>query len=262
VNVSVSAGNNANPSKTGKVEDRVIKTLGNPGTAYLPVTVAASQYGGTAKNFYNSVTASNTTSGSAIFGLLVEGQDISNNFDDNSITGNPSPIYVEGKGYEAYLAFGPNDTNPTIEQLQEIPTGSLVGKILVVKRGLAFTDFLAQALRTGAGALIIVNNAANGDVYITNMAIGGIKSNSLPIFSAFHSTSAKLTDLANGSDTVYLQLGDISKEQQLKYPAYFSSIGPVSPTVGLKPDIIAPGWDITIQMETTMLQIILLHTKA
>lgn len=239
VNVAVSAGNNATPSGSSSMADRRIATLGSPGTAYLPVTVAAAQYGGSSVKTYDNVTA-----GEATFGLLIEGQQVSNTFKDNLITGTPAPVYVEGKGYEAYLAFGPNDTNPTLADLEAIPAGSLAGKILFVKRGLNFTDFQAQALRTGAGALVIVNNAANGEQYITNMVIGGTAENSLPIFSAFHSTSAKLTAEAGGEQTIFLELGDLTLANQAKLPAYFSSIGPVNPTIGMKPDIIAPGWSI------------------
>ncbi|HMM31938.1 MAG TPA: S8 family serine peptidase [Clostridia bacterium] len=253
VNVAVSAGNNAT-GDASSMDARAIKTLGNPGTAYLPVTVAASQYGGTTVKAYDAVTATATDLASptelasptdVTFGLLLEGQNPSNTFASNSITGTPSPVYVDGKGYEAYLVFNTDDASTALEQLQAVPDGSLAGKILVVKRGaMNFTDFLAQALRTGAGALIIVNSAANGEKYITNMTIGGTAVGSLPIFSAFHSTSAKLTALAGGTNTVYLQLGNLSLAEQAKLPAYFSSIGPVNPTIGLKPDIIAPGWNI------------------
>ena len=238
VNVAVSAGNNAGADTAS----RDTYTLGTPGTAYLPVTVAASQYGGTDIKTYNAVTAAAGTSNNT-FGLLLEGMDIRNTFSDNTIGGTPAPVCVEGKGYEAYLAFGPNDTNPTLADLQAIPDGSLAGKVLVVKRGLNFTDFLAQAKRTGAGALVIVNSAAKGENYITNMAIGGANVDHLPIFSAYHSTSAKLTALAQNG-TVYLQLGTLTTSPQAYEPAYFSSIGPVTETVGIKPDIMAPGWSI------------------
>ncbi|MEA5038355.1 MAG: S8 family serine peptidase [Clostridiaceae bacterium] len=238
VNVAVSAGNNAGSDTAS----RDTYTLGTPGTAYLPVTVAASQYGGTEIKTYDAVTAA-AGEATDTFGLLLEGMDIRNTFSDNTIGGTPAPVYVEGQGYEVYLAFGPNDTNPTLADLQAIPDGSLAGKILVVKRGLNFTDFLAQAKRTGAGALIIVNSAAKGENYITNMAIGGANVDHMPIFSAYHSTSAKLTALAQ-SGAVYLQLGTLTTSPQAYEPAYFSSIGPVTETVGLKPDITAPGWSI------------------
>lgn len=238
VNVAVSAGNNAGADAAS----RKTHTLGTPGTAYLPVTVAASQYGGTAVKSYDAATAAVGES-SATFGLLLEGMDIRNTFENGKINGTPAPTYVEGKGYEAYLAFGPDDTNPTLDGLKAIPDGSLAGKILFVKRGISFLDFFAQAKRTGAGALVIVNSKANGEKYITNMVIGGANKDHLPIFSAYHSTSAKLTALA-ANGTVYVQLGALTAKAQAYEPAYFSSIGPVTETIGLKPDIIAPGWAI------------------
>jgi subtilisin family serine protease len=244
VNAAISAGNNADSGTARKSY-----TLGTPGTAYLPVTVAASQFGGSAFRTYDAASA-NGVNAPSTFGLLIEGQDVNNLFSDDTIGGagaNPALIYVPGKGYELYLAFGAGDTNPTLAQLQAIPAGSLNGKILVVKRGLNFVDFLEQAIRAGAGGLIIVNNATNGENYITNMAISGIGVNKIPIFSAYHSTSAKLTATA-GSTAIgavaYLQPGALSSVPQLKEPAYFSSIGPVKETLGLKPDIIAPGWSI------------------
>ena len=275
VNVAVSAGNNATGPNSSAMKDRKIQTLGTPGTAYLPVTVAAAQYGGSTTKTYDNVTAI-STSGSAIdapvvttgaaFGLLLEGQNPSNIFTYNIIEGNPSPKFIEGKGYELYLGYNQEtnvslleddfirkfigepikDEKGNVTDYDKNPAlrDSLKDKILVVKRGISFVHYQAAALHTGAGALIIVNNAANGEKYITNMVIGGTSVGSLPIFSAYHSTSAKLTELAGEENTVYLQLGDITEKEHLKYPAYFSSIGPVNPTIGLKPDIIAPGWQI------------------
>lgn len=244
VNVAVSAGNNATPSGVSTMEGRRIATLGSPGTAYLALTVAAAQYGGSAVKTYDAVKASFDGEDTEVsFGLLIEGQDVTNAFADDSITGTPSPVYVEGKGYPAYLGFGANDAN-TLPELQAIPSGSLAGKILVVKRGLNFTDFLEQAQRTGAGGLVIVNGSTQGEEYITNMVIGGTGQGSMPIFSAFASTSAKLTGLAQGGRDVYVKLGALTEAPQAKMPAYFSSIGPVNVTLGLKPDIIAPGWNI------------------
>jgi uncharacterized repeat protein (TIGR02543 family) len=240
VNVSVSAGNNGDPGNTGKVEKRVTKTLGNPGTAYLPVTVAASQYGGAMLKVYDNVTASNGTENRS-FGLMLEGKDSSNILTDGKIEGTPSPIYVEGKGYELYLAFADSIDN-YLDKLKAI-SDNLEGKILVVERGISFLDYIEQAKRTKASALIIVNNEKEGEDYIAYGNNLNLKDKNLLIFSSFYSTNSKLKELASGEKTVYVELGSFGKEQE-KLPAYFSSIGPVNPTEGLKPDIIAPGWDI------------------
>ncbi len=243
VNVAISAGNGATPGEQTDLEWRQTATLDSPGTAYLPVTVAASQYGGASKKTYSNVFASqNGEATNVSFPLSVEGQHVTNSFQDHKILGNPAPVYIEGKGYPAYLAIDANDET-SAQDLQSIPANSLSGQILIVKRGLYFQDYLTEALRAGAGALIVVNNEGQEE-FIGNMDIGGVSSASLPLFSSHHATSAKLRPMASEDRLLYLELGQIRVAPQAALPAYFSALGPVRPTIGLKPDIMAPGWDI------------------
>ncbi len=246
--VCVSAGNNAQPNN---VPPRVNLSLGTPGTAYLPITVAASNYGGGATTLYMGAVANSSANVRAAIPFNVVGRDVMNVFADNQIIAE-NLNYVEGSGYQYTLVVGPMTgtvPGPTqLAQLQALPDNSLKGQILVVKRGaLTFTDIPPQAKRLGAGAVLIINKDAE-EGFISNITIGGEKMNHLPVLSTIHQAGDTLAASYNAavasSVPGYIQIGNMSKEQLAKTPAGFSSIGPVTETAGIKPDIIAPGVDI------------------
>lgn len=238
--VCIAAGNNAMPIGA---TTRQAQSLGTPGTAYLPITVAASNYGGGATKMYNSATVDN----SATMAIKVVGSDMSNVFADIKITAK-NLNYVDGKGYQYTLVTGSGNTATTLDQLKTIPDNSLAGQILVVKRGtLTFTDIPTQAARIGAGAILIINKDTE-EGFIYNSTLSGEKLNGLPVFSITHQSGDSLasvyaTAVGQGNSS-YIDFGTITLVDQPKTPANFSSIGPVTETAAIKPDIIAPGVDI------------------
>ena len=236
INVAIAAGNEAS---SGQEHDtREMFTVGSPGTADLPITVAASEYGGNAYKEYRNVTIRLENENTDVIGLLAHGQDEKNVFVDNGIEGSPAPVYIEGKGYEGYLAFERNEPQSE-EFLDAIEDNGLEGKVLIVKRGLFFDIYKEAAKRTGAGALIIINR---DDSYLDNMIFTDPKF--FPVFSTPSSCGEKLIALAEDGKPIYLQLGDVSRIHQGRMPTSFSSIGPVKETAAIKPDIMAPGWRI------------------
>ncbi|ABX42119.1 S8 family serine peptidase [Lachnoclostridium phytofermentans] len=246
--VCVSAGNNAEPNNT---PPRLGLSLGTPGTAYLPITVAASNYGGGATTFYMDAVANSSANVTASVPFNVVGRDVTNVFADNQITA-ANLNYVDGLGYQYTLVVGPMTgklPGPTqLVQLQALADNSLKGQILVVKRGsLTFTDLPPQAKRLGAGAILIIDKDAE-EGFISGITIGGEKINHLPVLSTTHQAGDALAASYNAavvsSVPAYIRIGNMSKVQLDKTPASFSSIGPVTETAGIKPDIIAPGVDI------------------
>ncbi|WP_185150669.1 S8 family serine peptidase [Cytobacillus dafuensis] len=237
--VCIAAGNNGlSPSGTRRAQ-----SLGTPGTASLPITVAASNYGGGATKMYNAANVDN----SATMAIKVTGSDMSNVFADNKITAN-NLNYVDGKGYQYTLVTGSGNTATSLDQLNALPDNSLAGQILVVKRGeLTFTDIPPQAARLGAGAILIINKDTE-EGFLPNNTISGEKLNSLPIFSITHQSGDSLasvyTTTVGQGNASYIDFGTLSLDDQPKTPASFSSIGPVSETAAIKPDITAPGVDI------------------
>lgn len=241
VTLVCSAGNNAYPKDNAT--DRNNYTLGSGGVS-LPISVAASQYGGGPSYTYKSDVS--TKDGSMAMQIAAENGDclLSGLFSNGSF-GNKLNT-VDGKGYELYLCMNSvpkaGEQATTIAMLQEIPDNSLTGKILVVGRGIDFYAYKEHAIRADAGGLIIVNR---DNSYIGNMNIGNeTNASDLVIFSAKAESAKPLLDLAAAGDTLYLNPGSRINEPLVKEPAPFSSIGPVNETAEIKPDIIAPGYGI------------------
>ena len=287
VMVCVSAGNNAYP--TGDTTGlRNNYTLGSGGVS-LPISVAASEYGGNAILAYAPVVSSENGEGTLSFfcengdaalaeldGIFRDGAFGSTetrqvafnktstadvNFPYPGPTYNIEPlVYIDGKGYELYYACPTNVPTPggttgsdmtlaELTALNNMAPGSLTGKILVVNRGQNFYDYKGQALRLGAAGLIVINRE---NAVIGNLNIGAETSaKDLLIFSAPASFKQTIYDLVQGGKTAYLDPGDISKLEQKQQPAGFSSIGPVNLTAELKPDLIAPGWSV---LSTSLIQ--------
>jgi len=272
-----SAGNNAYP--TGNTTDRRNYTLGSGGVS-LPISVAASQYGGNPILSYVP-TVTNNAGDKGTLNFYCENGDssLSGVFRDGAfgsletryVTYGPlSPpdsvyahprqtytieplVYIAGKGYELYYACPNNVPTPggttgsdmtanEIEALNNLAPGSLAGKILVVNRGQAFFEYKCQALRLGAAGLIVVNR---DEAVIGNLNIGAETSaKDLLIFSAPASFKRTLYDLVHGGETAYLDPGALLRAKHLAEPADFSTIGPVNETAEIKPDVIAPGWSV------------------
>jgi len=272
-----SAGNNAYP--TSNTTDRRNYTLGSGGVS-LPISVAASQYGGNPILSYKPV-FSNNAGATGTVNFFCENGDaaISGVFRDGSfgsletryVTYGPKAppdsvfnhplqtytieplVFIAGKGYELYYACSNNTPTPggttgsdmtadEIAALNALPAGSLTGKILAVNRGQAFFEYKCQALRLGAAGLIVINRDEN---VIGNLNIGSETSaKDMLIFSAPASFKRTLYDLVQGGETAYLNPGALGKLGHAMEPADFSSIGPVNETAEIKPDVIAPGWSI------------------
>ena len=274
-----SAGNEAYP--TNNTTDRRNYTVGSGGVS-LPISVAASQHGGNPILTYSPV-VSNTAGDSGNLNFFCENGDAAlagvffnnafGNTEPSTFTYGPlttgadgtmfnyprqtytiQPLeYVDGLGYELYYACANNTptapgttgsdmTDAELIALNNLPAGSLSGKILVVNRGQAFFDYKGQALRLGAGGLIVVNRT---DEVIGNLNIGSETSAyDMLIFSAPSSFKYTLYGLVQGGETAYLAPGPLGKSPHAMEPAAFSSLGPVNETAEIKPDIIAPGWDI------------------
>ncbi len=217
--VCIAAGNNAMP--LGAI-NRKAQSLGTPGTASLPITVAASNYGGGTSKIYNTATINNSDT----IAMKVIGSDMNNVFADHKVTAN-NLYYVDGKGYQFTLVTGSGNTATTIDQIKAIPDNSLQGQILVVKRGsLTFSDLPAEAARIGAGAILIINKD-NEEGFLTNITLSGEKLGGLPVFSVTHQsgdalTSLYATALEQGMSS-YIDLGALTLEDQPKTPAFFSS---------------------------------------
>jgi len=272
-----SAGNNAYP--TSNTTDRRNYSLGSGGVS-LPISVAASQYGGNPILSYKP-TVSNTAGATGTLNFFCENGDssFSGVFRDGSFgsletryitygplappdTVNTWPrqtytieplVYIAGKGYELHYACPNNVPTPggttgsdmtaaEIATLHALPGGSLAGKILVVNRGQAFFEYKCQALRLGAAGLIVINR---DEAVIGNLNIGSETSaKDMLIFSAPASFKKTLYDLVQGGQTAYLDPGALAKTAHANQPADFSSIGPVNETAEIKPDIMAPGYSI------------------
>ena len=269
-----SAGNEAYPAASPTLRNNY--TLGSGGVS-LPISVAASQYGGNPILTYVPTVIS--PNGDASFEFFCENGNsaLADVFRDGSFGSLETRIvpygpiaaadavfahpyqeytieplnYVEGLGYELYYACpnnvpapgtGSEMTTAEITALNNLPDGYLSGKILVVNRGQAFLEYKCQALRLGAGALIIINR---DEAVIGNLNIGSeTNAEDLLIFSAPYSVKKIMYDAVAGEKTVFLDPGDIEYRAHKLEPASFSSVGPVALTAELKPDIIAPGWAI------------------
>ena len=271
-----SAGNNAYQDI---ITQRNNYTLGSGGVS-LPISVAASKYGGNPVRTYSPAVSNTADYESDPFEVYIEngdaaladvfwdgmfGQqvphdftwglsDSANNYNYPVATYTIQPLkYIEGKGYEVFYACAGNVPTPPgtggsdmtaaeITALQNMEPGSLAGKILAVNRGQAFYDYKGQAHRLGAGALIVINRT---DEIIGNLNIGSETSaNDLIIFSAPSSVKQIMYDAVQNGQTAYLDPGNLSFSGHPLEPTGFSSIGPVISTVEIKPDIIAPGYNI------------------
>ena len=278
--VVASAGNNANYDGSATYAGQRNPYTTTSGGASLPISVAAAQVGGNLIMSYSPVVSSELGEGDLNF--YVENFDaaIAGVFRDGSFGSQEQRIvpygpisppesvfthplvnyvidpleFIPGKGYEIYYACANNVPTPggnngsdmtlaEITALNALPAGSLKGKILAVNRGQAFFEYKVQALRLGAAGLIVINR---DEAIIGNLNIGGETSaKDLLIFSAPASFKKTLYDLVAGNtQTAYLDPGTLNLLPHATEPTDFSSIGPVRETAEIKPDVIAPGFQI------------------
>ena len=273
-----SAGNNAYPQ--ANTTQRNNYTLGS-GAVALPISVAAAQHGGNKILAYAPTVVSER--GTGTFNFFCENGDSATSgvFRDGSfgsleprsvaftpasadIAWGPYPgspftinplVYHEGLGYEVFNASahivpapgqGSEMDEGGMRALQAMTPGSLAGKILVVYRGQNFLDYKGQALRLGAGGLLIINR---DEAIIGNLNIGSETSaRDLLIFSAPASVKQIMYDLSQDGATLYLNPGPLLDAKHPLEPADFSSIGPTNEPGHIKPDITAPGWSILSTM--------------
>ncbi|MCL2671700.1 MAG: S8 family serine peptidase, partial [Clostridiales bacterium] len=225
----VSAGNNGDK---GNNKYRIPYTLGSPSSAAtLALSVAASEWGGTPTWGYDLTLGSDS--------ILVRSENL-----DQVISPLITLDFFDGMDFFVALNARPlSGTEPTtLAYLQGIPAGSLAGKVLVVGRGINFTDYKAQGLRTGAAAVLIINR---DEEFVGNMNISADTTVAeLPLFSTPVSSWVNFfSAYAQGSEIS----GISSARTKIPYPnspTSFSSLGPVKETGDMKPDIIAPGYQI------------------
>jgi subtilisin family serine protease len=205
----------------------------------------------------SSLSTDPATTSPAALDLRVEGWDMDNVFEDNEVT-NTTLDYVDGKGYQVVAVLSDVATNAepgsgtTAAQFATLNAEAaanpdnlpLAGKILAVQRGVMnFADMADEAVKLGAGALFILNNRPSGEE-LTSITHSGGQQDFMPMFTATSDNYQPLKDMVDSFDTVYIDLGAVASEPMPKNMASFSSIGPVTETAGIKPDITAPGVSI------------------
>ncbi|NBU30796.1 MAG: hypothetical protein EBS41_04730, partial [Actinobacteria bacterium] len=122
----------------------------------------------------------------------------------------------------------------------------LTGKMLIVQRGTCtFQEKLHNARLAGAAGLIIMQNNANKNAYLSGITFGA-EPMDIPIYSTQYYTNAALTttNLTNWramhGATVSITAGGVPNPTATQ-AASFSSGGPRFGDAGFKPDISSPG---------------------
>ncbi len=242
----ISAGNDGT-SASGAYP--IIKSVGQPGTTMLALTVAASNYGGGSFYVYPDAVSTSAADGDPTsFAFNVEGRDFSNTFNDNEIIA-PNLTKVDGQYRYVLKTMANYEPLLTLAELKATgAAGSLEGCILVLRRGMSFTDMVEGARYFKAGAVMILNraDAAGMDSFVTGITIGGEMMNHMPVLTTTGRTALQIVEAVKRADAAsaatYINLGNLSVIPQDGTVASFSSIGPLSDAnITLKPDIIAPG---------------------
>ncbi|MBP2000971.1 minor extracellular serine protease Vpr [Paenibacillus shirakamiensis] len=111
------------------------------------------------------------------------------------------------------------------------------GKIALVSRGeISFHDKAVNAKAAGAAGVIIYNNTT-GEIQATL----GSEGNYAPTYTVTQADGLKLKDKA-AAGGYFIHLTSVKEQDHL---ADFSSRGPAIPDYTIKPDVLAPGVDIT-----------------
>ena len=265
-----SAGNSGFMDTAGNnfTNERRSYTITSGGVS-LPISVAATQYGGDPMMGYDAAISSGL--GDGIIQIAAENFDAddfgifrngsfgytethqvtytSSNTSYSGVNFLEAPylgtytrqplVNVEGKGYELYYACqtAANMTEDDLNALKALPNDYLAGKILVINRGMLHTDTLGEALRLGAGAVILMNVENS---YFGGFLMSAISSANMPVFSGKLDDRQVLVNLTEDR-VAFLDPGNIVYDSYATEPASFSSTGPVFETAHIKPDITAPG---------------------
>ncbi|MFD1780301.1 S8 family serine peptidase [Fredinandcohnia salidurans] len=203
--VAVTSNGNAGPANW---------TVGSPGTSREAISVGATQL---PYNVYNA--SISTTDGVTYPSAKVQG-----------FPSDDELLALNGKEFEfVHVGFG----SPA-----EIAGKDLQGKIALISRGagIAFVDKASAAKAAGAVGAIIYNNVAGEQPDVPGMAVPTIK------ISQEDGTKL-LTELENGTNKVSFNIEFSHGVGELM--ADFSSRGPVTQTWMIKPDVSAPGVNIT-----------------
>jgi subtilisin family serine protease len=267
VTVVVAAGNSATERNTSQRQPYTTTSS----NASLPIAVASSQFGSMANWLYEDSGMSLTVSNSdAILSGIFRSNNFGNTetvevtFNAANTTGNPGwlepnyfgtytryPLYfVEGLGYEI-VWINANLPNPLADTtdaqfnawIAATEADSMIGKILAFNRGISFNDMLGEALRTGAGGVIMVDRDVRSTV---SMTIANMPSRYGVVFQAGVALRQAMLNNLDAYGRIFFnpETNGRSSDSAAFEPANSSSIGPVMENAEIKPDIIAPGDNI------------------
>jgi minor extracellular serine protease Vpr len=193
-------------------------TVGSPGTSREAISVGATQL---PYNLYDS----------SIF--TTEGVE----YPTAKVMGFPSDeelLALNGEEYE-FVDVG-------LGYPEDFEGKDLTGKIALISRGgFAFVDKATNAKNAGAVGAIIYNNVAGEHADVPGMAVPTIKTEKAD-------GDKLLAELAKGNNKVSFNIEFNSKVGESM--AGFSSRGPVTGTWMIKPDVSAPGVNITSTVPT------------
>nr|WP_223254421.1 S8 family serine peptidase [Bacillus sp. HNG] len=203
--VAVTSNGNAGPANW---------TVGSPGTSRDAISVGATQL---PFNVYNA--SISTTAGVEYPSAKVQG-----------FPSDDELLALSGKEFEfVHVGFG----SP-----EEFAGKDLNGKIALISRGagIAFVDKATAAKEAGAVGAIIYNNVAGETPDVAGMAVPTIK-------TTLEDGNKLLDELAKGNNKVSFNIEFSHGVGETM--ADFSSRGPVNQTWMIKPDVSAPGVNIT-----------------
>ena len=243
ISICVSAGNDARDSHPGALVNGYTTLLPNSsaggfsGTLYAPMTIASAQ--GTGYSYLNKWTDTTAAATNA------DGTNV------NSIT--ITDLYDTGLGETLTGTYELVDCGDGLSITQD-----LTGKVALVKRTDGYVPYdeegimAAQQNAYKAGAVAVYMTFDRyGDYFGTNGLWTGENGESIPVFGGTATNSSVYAALsaaiANGTVNVSFssekKSQDVSRSYNDNGPASSTSWG-VSESMGLKPDVMAPGGNI------------------
>ncbi|SMO32331.1 S8 family serine peptidase [Propioniciclava tarda] len=197
-------------------------TAGSPGTAERALTAGASAVG-------------------HFVGLRVTGT----NVDASAATGEFGVPTAPVTAPVAALAPSQESNGLTYDPgagCAALPAGSLTGKIALISRGVCtFSNKVFNAEKAGAVAAIVINNVA-GDP--TAMASDPLFPTTIPAVMVGQDDKAQLVAAAGSAITIQSDLSYFRHPQYDNILAGFSSWGPTTVDLQIKPDVVAPGVNV------------------